>query len=101
MHSDQHRRPQGPHLQIIHPTLRVAVGIIASAAIVSGLGFIFGPFSDLSAMQLAAGPGASAADGSVAAIVTANTGRAWGSAALQRQAAASAPAMKLAMREER
>ena len=85
------------------PTLaRVVVGAVGTTAVMSAGIFIFGPFSDLSALQLAAGPQAMSAAGSQpAAIVMAPTGRAWGNAAQQRQAAAaSAPLARVARREE-
>ncbi|MEQ1686915.1 MAG: hypothetical protein ABL916_24965 [Burkholderiaceae bacterium] len=77
---------------------RVAIGLVGAAAVTSSGIFVFVQFSDLSALQLAAGPRAeSITSAQPAAIVMARTGRAWGEAALQRQAAAaSAAATRLA-----
>jgi hypothetical protein len=74
------------------------VGIVGATAIVSAGLQMFGPFSDLSALQLAAGPRATAGTTSApAAIVMAHTGRQWAGAAAQRQAdAASASVMRMA-----
>ena len=93
-----------PHARFeLTPTLaRAVVGTVGTAAVMCAGVFVFGPFSDLSALQLAAGPQATSAAGSQpAAIVMAQTGRAWGEAAQQRQAAAaSAPMARVARREE-
>lgn len=82
---------------------RAFVGAVSTATILCAGTFIFGPFSDLSTLQLAAGPRAAAAAGSApAAIVLARTGRAWGAEAQQRSAAAaSAPLVRVARRDDR
>lgn len=82
---------------------RAAVGLIGTASVLSAGIFMFGPFSDLSALQLAAGPHATGGSTSVpATIVLAQTGRSWTAAAQQRQAAAaSAPLARIARRDER
>lgn len=82
---------------------RMAIGLTGTASVLSAGIFLFGPFSDLSALQLAAGPHAtsatSAASAAPAPIVLARTGRAWAAAAEQRQAAAaSAPLARVARR---
>ncbi len=81
---------------------RAAVGVIGTCAVLCAGLFVFGPFSDLSTLQLAAGPHATSASSSAPApIVLAHTGRSWGAAALQRQAAAaSAPLARVARRDE-
>jgi hypothetical protein len=81
---------------------RVATGLTGTASVMSAGIFMFGPFSDLSTLQLAAGPhAASAASFAPAPIVLARTGRAWGAAAQQRYAvAASAPLARVAHRDE-
>ena len=81
---------------------RAAFGVVGTAAVMSAGVFVFLPFSDLSTLQLAAGPHATdAAASAPAAIVLSRTGRSWGAAALQRQAAAaSAPLARVALREE-
>ncbi len=80
------------------PTLpRVATGLTAAVAGVSAAFFVFGPFSDLSARQLANGPRGSALDSEGKPIVLAHTGRSWGAEAERRAAAASAvPVARLA-----
>ena len=84
--------PRG-RLELTRPLARRAVGAIGTAAVMSAGFLIFGPFSDLSTLQLAAGPAATQSPGGAPAlIVLAPTGRAWGQAALQRQAAAAASA---------
>ena len=81
------------HLELTRPLARRAVGAIGTAAVMSAGFLVFGLFSDLSTLQLAAGPAATqGAGGAPALIVLATTGRAWGQAALQRQAAAAASA---------
>lgn len=77
---------------------RALVGTVGTTFILCAGAFVFGPFSDLSTLQLAAGPRAtSASSRATASIVMAHTGRAWGSAAQQRQAAAaSAPLARIA-----
>jgi hypothetical protein len=81
---------------------RALIGSVGTAAILSAGVLVFGPFSDLSTLQLAAGPHATSASTSAPApIVLAHTGRAWGAAAQQRQAtAASAPLARVARRDE-
>lgn len=74
---------------------RIAIGLVGTSAVMSAGVFVFVPFSDLSALQLAAGPRAmSTTSAQPAAIVMARTGRAWGQAA-----AASAAAMRVARSE--
>jgi hypothetical protein len=100
-------RPTAPHQRRrFAPALaQAAVGTVGTAAVVCAGLFVFGPFSDLSTLQLAAGPLAVSGAGSQpAAIVMAPTGRAWGEAAQQRlaaaaAAAASAPVAQLARRD--
>ena len=85
------------------PTLaRVAIGLTGTASTMSAGVFVFGPFSDLSTLQLAAGPHATdVAASAPAAIVLSRTGRSWGAAALHRRAtAASAPLARVAHRDE-
>ena len=91
------------HLELTRPLARRAVGAIGTAAVMSAGFLVFGPFSDLSTLQLAAGPAATqGAAATPAPIVLAPTGRAWGQAALQRQAAAaaSAPLARVAKSDE-
>jgi hypothetical protein len=99
----RHSQPPAPHgrYRLTPPLARVFVGAIGTTAIMSAGFFVFVPFSDLSTLQLAAGPHASSAAGfQPADIVMANTGRAWGDAALQRQAAAaSVPLASMAQRK--
>lgn len=80
----------------------VAIGLTGTASVMSAGVFIFLPFSDLSALQLAAGPHATgAASSAPAPIVLTRTGRSWGAAAQQRHAAAaSAPLARVARRNE-
>lgn len=81
---------------------RALVGTVGTTAILSAGVFVFGPFSDLSTLQLAAGPHAIvAASSAPAPVVLAHTGRAWAAAAEQRlAAAASAPLARVARRDE-
>ena len=91
--------PRG-RLELTRPLARRAVG---TAAVMSAGFLVFGPFSDLSTLQLAAGPAATQGPGGAPApIVLATTGRAWGRAAQQRQAAAaaSAPLARVAKSDE-
>ena len=84
--------PRG-RLELTRPLARRAIGAIGTAAVLSAGFLVFGPFSDLSTLQLAAGPAATQGPGGAPAlIVLATTGRAWGQAAQQRQAAAAASA---------
>lgn len=89
-------------LQLTRPFARRAIGAVGTVAVTSAGFLVFGPFSDLSTAQLAAGPQAVQAGGTEPAlIVLAPTGRAWGQAAQQRQAAAaaSAPLAQVARRD--
>ena len=100
---DPDRSAHHPRLQPTHPVARITAGSIAAFAALSTGFLVFGPFSDLSTLQLAAGPAATqGAGGTPALIVLAPTGRAWGQAALQRQAAAaaSAPLARVANSDE-
>jgi hypothetical protein len=72
------------------PLRRVAVGATAAAAALAAAFSIFGPFTDLSALQLAAGPQSLAIGPSGQLLVMAPTGRAWGAEHERRVAAASA-----------
>jgi hypothetical protein len=69
---------------------RVAAGITAALAAAAAAFCIFGPFADLSAMQLAAGPRSTAVGPSGRLLVMAHTGRSWGAEQERRVAAASA-----------
>lgn len=104
MHRHHHHRDPAsrPHLRLSNPFARIALGGTVAIAVLSAGAFVFGPFSDLSVLQLAAGPHATTASGSApAAILFAHSGRNWGEAAQQRQAAAaSAPLARVARREE-
>ena len=72
--------------------VRIIVGAAAALAALGGGYALFGPFSDLSAEQLAAGPNAQSVGPNGQPIVLARTGRAWGAQAQQRAVlAASAP----------
>jgi hypothetical protein len=74
----------------LSPTLpRVIVGVSAGAASVAAAFCIFGPFSDLSALQLAAGPRSLALGPGARPIVEARTGRSWGANQERPIAAAS------------
>jgi hypothetical protein len=76
-------------------------GTLALAVLGAGV-YIFGPFSDLSVLQLAAGPYANGPGNAPAAAVLARTGRSWRASAEQRQAAASsAPIARVARRDVR
>ena len=100
MHRHHRRRRKStspPRYEIGHPLARIALGSTVAVAVL-GVGFyVFVPFSDLSAQQLAAGPRATSAGNTPAPAVLARTGRSWGAAAEERQAAAaSAPIAKVA-----
>jgi len=103
----RHRRPRDParqpRLQFTHPFARLALGGTVALAVLSAGIYVFGPFSDLSVLQLAVGPYATAGpDNAPAPAVLARTGRSWGAAAEQRQAAAaSAPIARIARRDTR
>jgi hypothetical protein len=107
MHRHQrHHRPRDParppRLQLSHPFARFVLGGTVAIAVLGAGAFVFGPFSDLSALQLAAGPHAKGPGGAPAATVLARTGRSWGAVAQERQAAAaSAPIAQVAGRDTR
>ena len=104
MHRHHHHRdpkPQ-PRLRLSHPFARIALGGTIAIAVLSAGAFVFGPLSDLSVLQLAAGPQAKGPRDAPAAIVLAHTGRSWGAEAKARQAAASStPITRLARRDAR
>ena len=87
--------------QIGHPLTRIALGSTVAIAVLSAGFYVFVPFSDLSAQQLAAGPKATGTGNTPAPIVLARTGRSWGATAKERQAAAaSAPIAKVARSDD-
>ena len=88
----------GPRRFRLVPALpRVGFGVTAAVAGLSAAIFVFGTFSDLSAMQLAAGPQSSAVGSDGKPIVLAHTGRSWAAEAERRAAVASAvPLARLA-----
>ena len=88
--------------QFVPALIRVAIGLAGTASMTGAGVFVFLPFSDLSTLQLAAGPHATSTSSSAPApIVLGHTGRSWGAAAQQRQeAAASAPLARVARRDE-
>ena len=100
-----HRRHRDPapqrRFQLSPPFARFVLGGTVAIAVLSAGALVFGPFSDLSVLQLAAGPHAQDAGGTLASAVLAHTGRAWGADAEQRQAAAapSAPITRIARRD--
>ena len=95
----RHERAPEPHLRIGHPCARFALGVTVAIAVVGAGAFVFGPFSNLSAEQLTAGPRAAGPDNAPTPIVYARTGRAWRAQAQQRvAAAASAPIAQIARR---
>jgi len=101
----RHRHPDPARVPRLRPgarLARIALGVTVALAVLSAGFYVFVPFSDLSARQLAAGPHAMQAAEVPAAIVRAHTGRAWGAAAVQRQAAAaSKPVAQVARRDTR
>ncbi len=100
-HRDHHPAPP-PRLQLSHPFARLVLGGTVAIAMLGAGAFVFGPFSDLSALQLAGGPHAKGPGGAPAATVLARTGRSWGAMAQERQAAAaSAPIARVARRDAR
>jgi hypothetical protein len=68
---------------------RVFLGVTAAAASIAAAFCILGPFSDLSALQLAAGPHSVALGPGARPIVEARTGRSWGADQQRRVAAES------------
>ena len=84
------RKPTSRNFRLAPRVPLVAAGTTAALAAAAVLLFTFGTFSDLSAMQLAAGPHSSARDASGQPLVLARTGRGWGGAA---RAGTSAPAL--------
>ena len=99
----RHREPaRPPRLQLSHPFARFALGGTVALAVLSAGAFVFGPFSDLSVLQLAGGPDAKSPSGAPATTVLARTGRSWGAVARERQvAAASAPIARIARGDAR
>lgn len=71
---------------------RVAIGLTGTASMMSSGVFVFGPFSDLSTLQLAAGPSHAigTAISEAAPIVHANTGRSWAAYVQHRPSAVAA-----------
>ena len=57
---------------------RVMTGVTAAASVLAATLYIFGPFSDLSARQLAAGPHSTVMGPGNTPLVLARTGRSWG-----------------------
>src|SRR5664279_3265672 len=57
---------------------RVMTGVTAASAALAAALYIFGPFSDLSARQLAAGPHSTEIGPGNTPLVLAQTGRSWG-----------------------
>jgi hypothetical protein len=82
------------------PTRRIAAGATAAVAALAGAFCIFGPFSDMSARQLAAGPQSMATGPSGQLLVMAPTGRAWGAEHERRVATASAAPIATIARSE-
>ena len=72
------------------PFPRIVAGVTAGVASVAAAFCIFGPLSDLSALQLAAGPQSLTVGPNGRPIVQARTGRSWGADQERRVAAASA-----------
>ena len=97
----RHRDPAPPpRLHLSHPFARIVLGGTVAIAVLGAGAYVFGPFSDLSALQLAASPNAQGPSGASAAPVLARTGRSWAATAQQRQAAAaSAPLARIARRD--
>ena len=99
----RHRDPAPhPRFQLSPPFARIVLGGTVAIAVLSAGALVFGPISDLSVLQLAAGPHAHGASGALASVVVlAHTGRAWGPDAEQRQtaAASSAPITRIARRD--
>jgi hypothetical protein len=56
---------------------RIAAGATAALAVLAATFYIFGPFADLSARQLAAGPRSTELDQNGQPLVLAKTGRSW------------------------
>jgi hypothetical protein len=71
------------------PFPRIVAGVTAGIASVAAAFCIFGPFSDLSALQLAAGPQSLTVGPNGRPIAQARTGRSWGADQERRIAAAS------------
>lgn len=92
-----HSEPVRSPLRLSRALPRVAVGATAALAAVSAAFLMFGPFSDLSARQLAAGPHSAAVGSDGRPLALAATGRSWG-AEYQRRASAgsAAPLARLA-----
>jgi len=86
-----HPEPPRPSLRLSRALPRIACGVTAALAAVSATIFVFGPFSDLSARQLAAGPNGTALGQDGKPLVMAATGRSWGAEYQRRASAASAP----------
>jgi len=100
----RHRDPAPhPRFQLSPPFARIVLGGTVAIAVLSAGALVFGPFSDLSVLQLAAGPHAHASGGAPAPVVLGHTGRAWGADTQQRPtaAASSAPITRIARRDTR
>lgn len=99
-HRHRERAPE-PRLQLSHPFARVALGGTIAVAVLSAGAFVFGPFSDLSILQLAAGPPASGPDVTPAATLLARIDRSPAPTARPGPSAASTPVARLARRDTR
>lgn len=71
-------RPASRSFRLASPATLFFIGIVAAFGAGLALLFAFGPFSDLSAIQLAAGPAASTRLPSGDLAIFAGTGRSWG-----------------------
>ena len=99
MHRHHRRRESTPEprLQLSRTFPRFVASFIAALSVISAGVYVFGPFSDLSALQLATGP-----DNATAAPVLARSEPSWSAAAHARQAAsAPVPIARLARRDTR
>ena len=103
MRRHRHREPAPPlRFQYRHRLACTVLGGTVAIAVLSASALVFAPFSDLSVLQLAAGPHAQASGGALAPVVLARTGRAWGADGRHCQAAASsAPVTRVARRDTR
>lgn len=89
--------PPARDARLARPLAGIALGLTVAIAVVGAGAYVFGPFSDLSVRQLAAGPPAAHPPDALPAIVYARTGRAWRAEAQRRvAAAASAPIARVA-----
>lgn len=102
-HHRHRRRNPAPHPRFhLSPRFaRIVLGGTVAIAVLSAGALVFGPYSDLSVLQLAAAPHVQASGGAPVPVVLADAGRAWGAGARRRAATAASSAAPITRIERR